>query len=90
MGNNIGKNISENLNGKYSSGMFAMHQKLLDHSQQSTTDAFKTATKNDLMIRLVIKLLTQLHKFQEIHYKIIQKQLQMIMIKKYQRKDRIL
>ena len=38
MGKNIGKNISKNLSGKYS-------QKLLDHAKQSTTDAFKTASK---------------------------------------------
>ena len=35
---NIGKNISKNLSGKYS-------QKLLDHAKQSTTDAFKAASK---------------------------------------------
>ena len=38
MGKNTGKNISKNLSGKYS-------QKLLDHSKQSATDAFKTASK---------------------------------------------
>ena len=38
MTNNIGKNISRNLSGKYS-------QKLLDHAKQSATDAFKTDSK---------------------------------------------
>ena len=38
MGTNIGKNISENLSRKYS-------QKLLDHTKQSATDVFKTASK---------------------------------------------
>ena len=38
MGKNIGKNISENLSRKYS-------QKLLDHTKQSATDVFKTASK---------------------------------------------
>ena len=38
MRKNIGQNISKNLSGKYS-------QKLLDHSKQSTTDDFKTASK---------------------------------------------
>ena len=38
MGKNFGKNISKNLPGKYS-------QKLLDHAEQSATDAFKTASK---------------------------------------------
>ena len=35
---NIGKNISKNVNGKYS-------QKLLDHVEQYATDALKTASK---------------------------------------------
>ena len=38
MGKNIGRNISEGLNSKYS-------QKLLDHAKQSATDAFKTSSK---------------------------------------------
>ena len=38
MGKNIGKDISKNLIGKYS-------QKLLDHTKQSATDLFKTASK---------------------------------------------
>ena len=40
MGKNTGKNIS-----KYSSGMLAMHQKLLDQAKKSTTDALKTSSK---------------------------------------------
>ena len=35
---NIGKNISENLSGKY-------RQKLIDHPKQSATDALKTCSK---------------------------------------------
>ena len=38
MGQNIGKNISQTLIGKY-------NKKLLDHAKQSATDAFKTASK---------------------------------------------
>ena len=38
MGRNIGKNISKNFSSKYS-------QKLVDYGKQSTTDAFKTASK---------------------------------------------
>ena len=34
MDKNIGKNISKNLIGKYSPGMLAMHQKLLDHAKK--------------------------------------------------------
>ena len=45
MGKNIGENISKNLTDKYSLGMLAIRQKLLDHAKQSATDAFKTASK---------------------------------------------
>ena len=38
MDKNIGKNISKNVSGKYS-------QKLLNHAQQSVTDALKTISK---------------------------------------------
>ena len=38
MGENIGKNISKYLSGKYS-------QKLFDHAKQSVTDALKTTSK---------------------------------------------
>ena len=45
MGKDISKNISKSLSGKYSPGMLAMRQKLLDHAKQSATNAFKTASK---------------------------------------------
>ena len=45
IGDSIGKNVSKNLSGKYSPGMLAMCQKLLDHAKQSATVAFKTASK---------------------------------------------
>ena len=35
---NIGKNFSKNVSGRY-------RQKLLDHSKQSSTDAFETSSK---------------------------------------------
>ena len=38
MGKSTGKNISKSVSGKFS-------QKLLDHTKQSATDAFKTASK---------------------------------------------
>ena len=38
MGRSIGENIGKNLSGNYS-------QKLLDHAEQSATDAFKTTSK---------------------------------------------
>ena len=48
MGKNIGKNISKSLSGKYSPGMLAMRQKLLDHAKKATNDAFKTASKRTI------------------------------------------
>ena len=33
MGKNIGKNTSKSLSGKYSPGILAMDQKLLDHAK---------------------------------------------------------
>ena len=45
MGKNFGKNISKNGSCKYSSGMLAACQKLLDHTKKSATDAFKTSSK---------------------------------------------
>ena len=89
MGKNTGKNISKILSGKYS-------LKLLDHAKQSTKDAlhlkliqkelFKKQQKQ-LVIWLVIKFLIELRKFEKIHNNIIQRQLQIIMIKKYPSKD---
>ena len=38
MDQNIGKNISKNLSGKYS-------RKVLDHAKQSVTNALKTSSK---------------------------------------------
>ena len=88
MSKNIGENISKTLIGKYS-------QKFLDHAKKCETDAPKTSSKRviqkrqkKLVIWLVIKLLTELRKFQNIHNKIIQKHLQMRMTKKYIKKDK--
>ena len=87
MGKNVGKNIIKNLSSKY-------NQSLLDCAKQSATDGFKTASKRAIqktaeamVIWLVIKLLTELCKFQKIHNKIFQNQFQMTMIKKYLKKD---
>ena len=41
MSKNLGKNITKNLNGKYS-------QKPLDHAKQSATDALKTILKREI------------------------------------------
>ena len=45
MGKNIGKNIRKNFSGKYSPGVLAMCQKLLDHAKKSSTDTLKTSSK---------------------------------------------
>ena len=50
MGKNIDKNISKNLSCKYGPGMFAIHQKLFDHTKKSSIDALKTSSK-----RVIIK-----------------------------------
>ena len=49
-------------------------------------ESFKKQQKQ-LVIWLVIKLLTELRKFQKTHNRIIQKQIQMKMIKKYLKKE---
>ena len=72
IGKNISKDKSSNLSGKYS-------QKLLDHVKHSATDALKTTSKRvikkkklkELVILLVMKLLIELRKPQEVHRRII-------------------
>ena len=66
VGKNHWKNISNNLNSKYS-------QKLLDHAKQSATDALKIASgkqfkqqQKQLTIWFVIKLLTKLHSLKSV------------------------
>ena len=82
---NIGENISKSLSSKYSPGMLAMRQKLLDHAKQSATDAFKTAKATVDLIGN--KIANKILGAQKVHTKVIQKQLQMSMIKKYLEKD---
>ena len=45
IGKKICKNISKNLSGKYSPGMLAVHQKLLNHTKKFAADAVKTSSK---------------------------------------------
>ena len=90
MGKNIGKNISKNLSNKYGPAMLDMRQKLLDQARKSATDAFKTSSKRviqktseatgDLIGNKIANKITGVHK---IDKKVIQRQLQMSMIKKY-------
>ena len=78
---NIGKNISKSLSCKYS-------QKLLEHSKQSSTDALKTVSKRAIQKTAEAtgdlignQIAIELRKSQKIRNRIIQKQLQMNMIK---------
>ena len=85
------------MSGKYSPGMLVMRQKLLDHAKKSATDAFKTASKRviqksaestgELIDGNKIANLIKSQKFQNIHNKIIQRWLQMRIIKNYLKKD---
>ena len=87
MGKNIGKNVSKNLSGKYS-------QKLLDRAKQSAADALKT-TSNRVIQKIPeatgdligSKTADKITWGSKINNKIIRKQLQMSMIKKYLKKD---
>ena len=86
MNKNIGKNISKNLIDKYS-------QKLLNHTEQLATYVFKTASKRAIQknsrSNWWFDWLIEIKKSQKVHCRIIQKQMQMnmIMIKKYLKKD---
>ena len=96
MGKNIGKNISKNLSGKYSLGMLALRQKLLNHAKKSATDALKTSSKiviqkkaeangdligNEIANAVAKSYDGKITKAPKMHKKIIQR-LQMTMIKK--------
>ena len=87
MDKNIGKTISKSLSGTY-------RQKLLDHANQSATDAFKTSSKSVIQktgeaIGGLIgnKIIDKSIKIIKRDSKVIQKHLQMSMIKKYLKKD---
>ena len=84
---NMDKIISKSFSGKYS-------QKLLDYAEKSATDALKAFSKKAIQKtaeatgdlignKIVIKLLG----FQKMYIRTIQKQSQIIMIKKYLNKD---
>ena len=59
-------------------------QKLLDHAKPFTVDAFETAEGTSNLIGN--KIADKITKVSKIHNKIIQKQLQINMIKKYLKK----
>ena len=77
----------KNLSRKYS-------QKFLDHAKQCATDALKTTSKRTIQKTaettgdlIGIKIADKSRKSQKLHMKIIRRQLQMSMIKKYLKKD---
>ena len=86
MGKIISKNGSKNLSNKYS-------QKLLDQAKQSATDALETSSKEviqktaeatgDLIGNKITDRTKKVHK---IHNRIIQRQLQITTMQKYQNK----
>ena len=84
---NSGKNPSKNLCGKYSQNFF-------DPAKQSATDALKASSKRvipkttgDLVDN---KIADKIKTFQKLHSRRIKKQLQIIMIKKYVKKEKYL
>ena len=96
LGKNISKNITKNLSVKYSPGVLAIRQKLLHRAKKSAADALKASSKrviqktaeatSNLIVNKIanrIRIEIELQKFQKNHNKIIQRQLQMSMIKKY-------
>ena len=69
MGKNIGKNISKNVSGKYSQKHLEQAKKLQQmHLKLLQKQSFKNQLRQ-LVIWLVIKLLTESRKFQEIYKK---------------------
>ena len=61
MDKRISKNVSKNLGSKYSPGVLAVGQELLDHAKRSPRDTFKAASKKqfkkkhrELTISLII------------------------------------
>ena len=90
-----GKNTSKSLSGKYSLGMLAIRQKVIDHTKQSATDALKTSSKRviqkteEAIVILIGNKIANKEAMEvsKIYNRIIQRQLQMSMIKKYLKKN---
>ena len=90
MGKNIGKNVTIELSVKYGAGMLFVRQKLLDHAkmfQQMHLESFKKEQKQLVIGNKTGCTTVKLQKLKKIQNKIIQRQLQMSMIKKYLKKD---
>ena len=89
-----GKNTSKSLSAKYTLGMLAIRQKLIDHTKQSATDALKTSSKRVIQktaeatgILIGNKIANKTMEVSKIYNRIIHRQLQMSMIKKYLKKN---
>ena len=83
MGKSFAKNVSKSLSGKYS-------QKLLDYAEKSATDALKTAPKRAILKTaeatgdlIGISTANMIAKVSKLRNRILQKQLQMKLIEKY-------
>ena len=87
----MGKNnVTIELSGKYGAGMLFVRQKLLDHAkmfQQMHLESFKKEQKQLVIGNKTGCTTVKLQKLKKIQNKIIQRQLQMSMIKKYLKKD---
>ena len=69
-------------------------KKPLDYAKQPATDALKTSSKSVIQKTaeatddlVGIEIANRITKSQKVHYRLIQEQLQMNMLKKYQKKD---
>ena len=69
-------------------------KKTLDYAKQPATDALKTSSKSVIQKTaeatddlVGIEIANRITKSQKVHYRLIQEQLQMNMLKKYQKKD---
>ena len=86
----MGKNVTIELSVKYGAGMLFVRQKLLDHAkmfQQMHLESFKKEQKQLVIGNKTGCTTVKLQKLKKIQNKIIQRQLQMSMIKKYLKKD---
>ena len=69
-------------------------KKPLDYAKQPATDALKTSSKSVIQKTaeatddlVGIEIANRITKSQKVHYRLIQEQLQMNMLNKYQKKD---
>ena len=83
---NIGKNISKNLSGKYNQNILSMLNNLQHVHLKLIQTRVIQEKKKHLVFWLVIKLLIKVQEPQELYNKLIQKKVKMSMIKKERQK----